>query len=78
MYFYTNPFNDASISKNYQNDITMNMKCEAFFWIDSSFGQTEQIVIHYYLDSELDMTNNVGETLEIKDSMFINGTELNE
>jgi hypothetical protein len=78
MFFYTNPFNDASISKNPQNEITLYMKCEVFFWIDSSFGQTEQAVIHYYLDSELNMTNSVDESLEIKDSMFINGTDLNE
>lgn len=55
------------------------MNCEVFFWIDSSFGQTEQSVIHFYLDKELNMKNNVDESkTEIKDSMFINGTELNE
>jgi hypothetical protein len=77
MFFYTNPFNDESFSENHQNDIKITMKCEVFIWTDFALEQTEFAVLHFYLDSELDMTNNV-ELEDIGDSMFINGTELNE
>lgn len=81
MFFSTNPFNDASISQNPQNDIKLSMKCEVFQWEDKTLEEEKQSqwVVHYYYDNVLLMENNVGDQFEeIKDQMFINGTELNE
>ena len=58
------------------------MSCEVFLWEDltiQDLDQRSQWVVHYFLDDDLKMTNNVGDSHEnIKNSMFINGTELNE
>jgi len=70
MFFLTNPFNDASISQNPQNDIKLSMKCEVFQWEDKTLEEEQQSqwVVHYYYDKDLLMENNVGDQFEeIKD-----------
>ena len=53
------------------------MKCEVFSWMDVAIHENMHTVLHFYIDSDMtNVTDSV--TLEdIKDLMFINGTELN-
>ena len=82
MHFLTNPFNDADISSNHQNDIIISLNCEVFLWEDQKIQDLDKIsqwVLHYYLDEDPKMTNNVDDSLEdIKNSLFINGTDFNQ
>jgi hypothetical protein len=54
MFFYTNPYNDASLSEGKpQNDIKIPMKCEVFDWFDpEDADEGLHSVIHFFMDSD--------------------------
>lgn len=75
MKFYSNPYlESANLATG--NFIELGLSCEVFEFYDS-VKKEDQIVLHYYLDSNPPNTNNT-QIEEIKDKLFINRTELNE
>lgn len=67
MFFYTNPYNDASLSEGKpQNDIKIPMKCEVFDWFDpEDSDEGLHSVIHFFMDT--DSVDNSISNVEIED-----------
>ena len=53
------------------------MKCEVFSWMDVAIHENMHTVLHFYIDSDMTNVTDSVNLEDIKDLMFINGTELN-